>query len=127
MISYQWSKFVVQANQPGVHIHQLANQPSTPEKHRGQTILQLNLEKKVRFLSMCWALDFLFTFVLACAVVKLFGDLQSVTKAFPLPTPYPSIILSMQCCSAVQATCKKQQTPQLRIEGRGRDVGYFVL
>ena len=70
----------MQANQPGVHIHQLANQLSTPEKHHGQTILQLNLEKKVRFLSMCCALDFLFTFVLACAAVKLFGDLQSVTK-----------------------------------------------
>ena len=70
----------MQANQPGVRIHQLANHPSTPEKHHGQTIPQLNLEKKVRFLSMCWALDFLFTLVLACTVVKLFGDLQSVTK-----------------------------------------------
>ena len=55
---------------------------------------------------MCWALDFLFTLVLACAVVKLFGDLQSVTqglsdilltskggnKAFSPPPPHPSII-----------------------------------
>ena len=32
----------------------------------------------------------------------------------------------MQCCAVVRATCRKQQTPQLWMEGRGRSVDSFV-
>ena len=38
---------------------------------------------------------------------------------------FSSPILSMQCCAAVQATYRKQQTPQLWMEGTGEGCGFF--
>ena len=42
-------------------------------------------------------------------------------KRFSFPSPFK------QCCATVWATCTKQQTPQLWIEGRRRAVNCFVL
>ena len=42
-------------------------------------------------------------------------------KCFSFPSP------SKQCCATVWATCTKQQTPQLWMEGRRRAVNCFVL
>ena len=42
-------------------------------------------------------------------------------KRFSFPSP------SKQCCATVWATCTKQQTPQLWMEGRRRAVNCFVL
>ena len=42
-------------------------------------------------------------------------------KRFSFPSPFK------QCCAIVWATCIKQQTPQLWIEGRRRAVNCFVL
>ena len=42
-------------------------------------------------------------------------------KRFSFPSPFK------QCCATVWATCTKQQTPQLWMEGRRRAVNCFVL
>ena len=42
-------------------------------------------------------------------------------KHFSFPSPFK------QCCATVWATCTKQQTPQLWMEGRRRAVNCFVL
>ena len=42
-------------------------------------------------------------------------------KRFSFPSPFK------QCCATGWATCKKQQTPQLWMEGRRRAVNCFVL
>ena len=38
---------------------------------------------------------------------------------------FSSPIRSMQCCTAAQATFRKQQTPQLWMEGTGEGCGFF--
>ena len=50
-----------------------------------------------------------------------FTDFKRGKLIFSSPIP------SMQCCAAVRATYRKQQTPQLWMEGRGRGVDSFVL
>ena len=40
---------------------------------------------------------------------------------------FSSLIPSMQCCAAVRATYRKQQTPQIWMEGEGVGVDSFVL
>ena len=42
-------------------------------------------------------------------------------KCFSFPSPFK------QCCATLWATCTKQQTPQLWMEGRRRAVNCFVL
>ena len=54
------------------------------------------------------------TFLTICQIKK--GKLS-----FPSPTP------SMQCCATVWATCRKQSTPRLWMEGGGGGRGGIVL
>ena len=48
-----------------------------------------------------------------------FPDLKREKYSFPSPIP------SMQCCAAVRATFRKQQTPQLWMEGTGEGSGFL--
>ena len=48
-----------------------------------------------------------------------FTDFKRGKYNFSTPIP------SMQCCAAVQATYRKQQTSQLRMEGTEEECGYF--
>ena len=52
---------------------------------------------------------------------------QLKKEKIKLSVPHP--LHAICCCAAVQATCRKQQTPQLWMEGRGRrrGVNCFVL
>ena len=50
-----------------------------------------------------------------------FANSKREKWSFPFPIP------SMLCCATVQATCRKQQTPQLWREGRKVDVDCFDL
>ena len=42
---------------------------------------------------------------------------------YQLKLVFPHPLVSMQCCAAVPATCREQQTPQLWMEGRGEGCG----
>ena len=48
-----------------------------------------------------------------------FRDLKREKYSFSSPIP------SMQCCAAVRATFRKQQTPQLWMEGTGEGSGFL--
>ena len=51
----------------------------------------------------------------------LFANLKKENALISFPSPFK------QCCATVWATCTKQQTPQLWMEGRRRAVNCFVL
>ena len=50
-----------------------------------------------------------------------YTDFKKRKYSFYSPIP------SMQCCADVWTTYRKQQTPQLWMEGQGRGVDFFVL
>ena len=52
-------------------------------------------------------------------LIKTYNRRQNVLRI------YPPLIPSMQCCADVRATYRKQQTPQLWIEGTTEGCGFF--
>ena len=50
-----------------------------------------------------------------------FPDFKRGKYSFSSPIP------SMQCCAAVQATFRKQQTPQLWMEGKGEGFAWILM
>ena len=65
-----------------------------------------------------WRQNGLTHFTLNWAFLR-FSDFKRENYSFSSPIP------SMRCCAAVWATYRKQQTPQLWIEGTGKRCGFF--